>query len=193
MVFAGNYPAVNSEFLKQKSYRDANVMHPLPRVDELSYDIDEDKRSMYFQQAAYGVPVRMALIAGLLELLPTLASQNKQALDRYPTYSQAGGIECNNPKCVSRSPAERRYLHSRFKIIQQTPPVLRCAFCDVEQTPHAVGDVASRKYTPDPVAWQEMNPQQRIFFTDEIQATAGGYSLRKAPKAKKATSSVSPA
>src|SRR3954470_240563 len=72
--YSGDYPAVDSEFLKHKRYRDTNVMHPLPRVDELSYDIDADKRSMYFQQAAYGVPVRMALIASLLELQPALTA-----------------------------------------------------------------------------------------------------------------------
>ena len=36
-------------------------MHPLPRVDELSPELDRDKRGIYFKQAAYGVPVRMAL------------------------------------------------------------------------------------------------------------------------------------
>jgi len=46
-----------------KELRRALVMHPLPRVDELAYDMDADPRSMYFKQAARGVPVRMALIA----------------------------------------------------------------------------------------------------------------------------------
>ena len=41
-------------------------MHPLPRVDELAYELDADPRSMYFKQAARGVPVRMALISLLL-------------------------------------------------------------------------------------------------------------------------------
>ena len=38
-------------------------MHPLPRVDEIASEVDEDHRSRYFQQASYGVPVRQALIA----------------------------------------------------------------------------------------------------------------------------------
>ena len=37
-------------------------MHPLPRVDELSPELDKDRRGIYFKQAAYGVPVRMALL-----------------------------------------------------------------------------------------------------------------------------------
>lgn len=42
------------------------VMHPLPRVNEVHYDVDRDPRSRYFVQAAGGVPVRMALVALLL-------------------------------------------------------------------------------------------------------------------------------
>jgi aspartate carbamoyltransferase catalytic subunit len=38
-------------------------MHPLPRVDEISTDVDAHEGAAYFRQAANGVPVRMALIA----------------------------------------------------------------------------------------------------------------------------------
>ena len=44
------------------------VMHPLPRVDEVHPEIDDDPRAAYFEQAAGGVPVRMALISHLLGL-----------------------------------------------------------------------------------------------------------------------------
>ena len=42
------------------------VMHPLPRVGEISYDIDDDPRAYYFKQAKFGMFVRMALISKLL-------------------------------------------------------------------------------------------------------------------------------
>ena len=45
------------------------VLHPLPRVNEISVDIDDDPRAMYFKQAQYGVYIRMALILTLLELV----------------------------------------------------------------------------------------------------------------------------
>ena len=45
---------------------DAILMHPLPRVDEIRYSVDNDKRAVYFRQAHYGLPTRMALIALLL-------------------------------------------------------------------------------------------------------------------------------
>lgn len=47
---------------------DMLVMHPLPRVNEISTEIDSDPRAAYFKQAQYGVYIRMALILKLLEL-----------------------------------------------------------------------------------------------------------------------------
>ena len=47
---------------------DCLVLHPLPRVNEISVEVDEDPRAAYFKQAQYGVYVRMALILTLLEL-----------------------------------------------------------------------------------------------------------------------------
>lgn len=61
-----SYPVVNKKLLKEKEFKKTLVMHPLPRVDELAYELDADPRSMYFKQAARGVPIRMALIALLL-------------------------------------------------------------------------------------------------------------------------------
>lgn len=46
---------------------DMLVLHPLPRVNEISVEIDDDPRAVYFKQAQYGVYVRMALILTLLE------------------------------------------------------------------------------------------------------------------------------
>ncbi len=45
-----------------------SILHPLPRVNEIATEIDDDKRAVYFKQAHYGVFVRMALIMTLLEL-----------------------------------------------------------------------------------------------------------------------------
>ena len=46
---------------------DLHVLHPLPRVNEISVEVDDDPRAAYFKQAQYGVYVRMALILTLLE------------------------------------------------------------------------------------------------------------------------------
>ncbi|MCH5252403.1 MAG: aspartate carbamoyltransferase [Lachnospiraceae bacterium] len=47
---------------------DMLVLHPLPRVNEISTDVDDDPRAVYFKQAQYGVYIRMALIITLLEV-----------------------------------------------------------------------------------------------------------------------------
>lgn len=47
---------------------DMLVLHPLPRVNEISVEVDDDPRAVYFKQVQYGVYVRMALILTLLEL-----------------------------------------------------------------------------------------------------------------------------
>lgn len=48
--------------------KDMLVLHPLPRVNEISVEVDEDERAAYFKQVQYGVYVRMALILTLLEI-----------------------------------------------------------------------------------------------------------------------------
>lgn len=48
---------------------DMLVLHPLPRVNEISVEVDSDPRAAYFKQAQYGVYVRMALILKLLEVM----------------------------------------------------------------------------------------------------------------------------
>lgn len=66
------------DYLRLKSYyiltkdklkyskKDMIIMHPLPRVDEISQEVDDDPRAVYFKQAKYGMYVRMALILKLL-------------------------------------------------------------------------------------------------------------------------------
>ena len=49
---------------------DMLILHPLPRVNEISVEVDDDPRAVYFKQAQYGVYVRMALILTLLEIVP---------------------------------------------------------------------------------------------------------------------------
>lgn len=48
--------------------KDMLVLHPLPRVNEISVEVDDDERAVYFKQVQYGVYVRMALILTLLEV-----------------------------------------------------------------------------------------------------------------------------
>ena len=55
---------LNSKLLRGSN---AIVMHPLPRIDEISHDVDNTPQGKYFEQAFYGVPVRMALLKLLIK------------------------------------------------------------------------------------------------------------------------------
>ena len=91
------------------------VMHPLPRVDEIAVDVDDDPRAAYFRQARYGMFARMALLADL-------ANQ--------PRLDQTGAVEigtkpvCRNPRCITRTEG---YLPP---LVRQIGGVDCCAFCD---------------------------------------------------------------
>ena len=62
-----DYYILNKEKLKNAK-KDLCIMHPLPRVNEISTEVDEDKRACYFKQVRYGKYIRMALILNLLEV-----------------------------------------------------------------------------------------------------------------------------
>ena len=62
-----DYYILNKDKLKNAK-DDLCIMHPLPRVNEISTDVDDDKRACYFKQAEYGKYIRMALILKLLEV-----------------------------------------------------------------------------------------------------------------------------
>lgn len=99
----------------KKSRRDMIVMHPMPRVDEISVEVDEDERAVYFKQAKYGMYVRMALIMTLLE------SRNQTNLLK---GSVRNGIGCLNPACITNS---ELYLPKTFYGAGDT---LECEYCD---------------------------------------------------------------
>ncbi|MBI3040719.1 MAG: aspartate carbamoyltransferase, partial [Chloroflexi bacterium] len=127
------YPVVDKKLLKGKVFREALVMHPLPRVDELAREVDADPRSMYFKQAARGVPVRMALIALLLgakEISAPGADDSFIHTKDYPAYRRDSGIRCPNPRCVSIQETETKYLKPEFKIVDREPVTLRCVYCE---------------------------------------------------------------
>lgn len=178
-----DYPAIDAEMLKAKRYRQTKVLHPLPRVDELSYEIDEDPRGVYFKQAAYGVPVRMALIAALLELYPSVLAEPREP--RYRLYSSAHGIRCTNSRCVTRQENESRYVVSKFWIVDEEPVAVRCVYCDYEYEPSFVSRASTKKYTAGLDEWREIyakTPRDLVLFVSEQEAIDAGHQLRRGKK-----------
>jgi aspartate carbamoyltransferase catalytic subunit len=123
---AGEYPVIDSKFLSGRRYRDTRVLHPLPRVNELGYDLDTDPRGIYFKQAAYGVPVRMALIAKVLGIEPFRAAET------VPQRRVYGGLECPNPRCITQHPSEKRHLSPKFWLVRSTRTYARCVYCETD-------------------------------------------------------------
>ena len=96
------------EFAKE----DLSILHPLPRVNEIDVDVDDDPRADYFDQAMYGRYIRMALI---LMLLKTKGVEDKRLHGSCdPT------LICKNPHCISRSERGIKHLFDEGK----------CIYCD---------------------------------------------------------------
>lgn len=98
------------------------VLHPLPRVNEISVKVDDDPRAAYFRQALNGKYMRMALILKLLEE----AQRNplREALD-------TEGLEydrvCTNPKCITQTEQE---LPQLFRCTDKAADIHRCIYCE---------------------------------------------------------------
>ncbi|MAE77513.1 MAG: aspartate carbamoyltransferase catalytic subunit [Planctomycetes bacterium] len=168
-----DYPSIDSEFLKETRFRDTRVMHPLPRVDEISYDLDQDPRAIYFRQAALGVPIRMALLAFLLGVVKLDAPLPERS--SRPVYRSDAGINCANPACVTNGEGHR-YLAPEFTILRDSPPLLRCVYCDLEVSPSLVGHVASKKlHRGNAAEAKRILPERRVYFEDEGQADSAGF------------------
>ena len=180
------YPVVDKKLLREKEFRRTLVMHPLPRVDELAYELDADPRSMYFKQAARGVPVRMALIALLLGAEKiTVPAEDESFVPRadYPVYTRDSGVRCLNANCVSNQETETRYIKPRFKIVSAAPLTLRCLYCERELHPSYIassewhqGLVETKRYhSADSHLVRKIKPENLIIFASESEAQAHGF------------------
>lgn len=91
------------------------VLHPLPRVDEIAYEVDDDPRAYYFRQTLYGMYGRMALIIRLTSEHGSMQPQ-KPATD--------AEFVCKNPKCITHI---EPYLPP---ISIDSPHGKICAYCE---------------------------------------------------------------
>jgi aspartate carbamoyltransferase catalytic subunit len=177
------YPVVDKKLLKGKEFKKTLVMHPLPRVDELTHEVDADPRSMYFKQAAYGMPVRMALIALLLGTKEITIPEEQDSFVRkidYPVYKRDSGVKCPNVNCVSNQETEIKYIKPEFKIVSPEPLTLRCIYCDHDLHPQYIassdwheGKLESKKYHSANSHWaRTIKPENLIIFVSEKEAQA---------------------
>lgn len=180
----GEFPVVDQEFMKGKEFSKTLVMHPLPRVDELAYDMDTDPRSMYFKQAAHGVPIRMALLALLLGSEKVeIAGDALHARPDYPVYNRGYAVTCPNPRCVSVQETETKYLVPEFLITNRDPVTLRCVYCEHGFEPGFVassdwheGKLNNKKYHSARSRFaKSIKTENLVLFDTERQAQAMGF------------------
>lgn len=98
------------------------VLHPLPRVNEISVAVDDDPRAAYFRQALNGKFMRMALILKLLE-----DAQSDPERKKADTSGFVTGRPCRNPKCISQVEQELPHL---AKCTDPVNHVHRCIYCE---------------------------------------------------------------
>jgi pyrimidine operon attenuation protein/uracil phosphoribosyltransferase len=141
-----SYPTIGPSFLREQRFKDTVVMHPLPRVDELSPEVDKDRRGIYFKQAAYGVPVRMALLKFLFDRLEEKPRAKKDHAISYKSPEPIGPL-CRNPNCVTLK--EPLSSAKRFEILtlgQAGALIVACAYCDHRFKIQITGNVRLKRY-----------------------------------------------
>jgi aspartate carbamoyltransferase catalytic subunit len=192
------YPKIDAKFLGEARYSDASVMHPLPRVNELDASFDSDRRAVYFQQAAYGVPVRMALIALMLHLHKNNSLHKFAggfAKPDHPVYVQpiGTGVHCHNTNCITCDPAESQYAANKFYVIEaQAGHRLRCVYCeadiDEDVTAHFVtGDTVRKTFSPGLAAIARAAPDKLrhfVIYPSDTDAIAAGFAPREIGKVR---------
>ncbi len=179
-----DYPTIDQRFLKDKKFSKTSLLHPLPRVGELDIALDSDRRAAYFRQAAFGVPIRMALIALILGISRDHALQRYPAgfkADDRPVYDQANnvGITCANPNCIVHDPLDGKYSRNRFHLIDARR--LRCFYCETDIADFVIASKKTKHYETDLSRLRTVGPQERdvVFFSNAGGAEAAGFSLPK--------------
>jgi len=98
------------------------VLHPLPRVNEISVKVDDDPRAAYFRQALNGKFMRMALILKLLK--EARENPEKEAVD---TTGFVYDRVCTNPKCISQTEQELPHIST---VTDKEANIHRCIYCE---------------------------------------------------------------
>lgn len=98
------------------------ILHPLPRVNEISVKVDADPRAAYFRQALNGKYMRMALILKLLE-----EAKNPTVPEREDRSLLTDQFRCSNPRCITSTEQE---LPQIAKLVDRAHQIHRCIYCE---------------------------------------------------------------
>lgn len=182
-----SYVKIDVDFLKNKKYAKTQLLHPLPRVGELDVNLDSDRRAIYFEQAAYGVPVRMALIAHLLGLAKRSKIERFEsgfAPNEFPLYSRPPevGLRCINNNCIAHDEIEKPHVANKFTFHQSEPdsgPRLRCAWCETDVLDFVIARAKTKRYVTSKLMKANRHfalPSDAIIFSSPGEAEVAGYT-----------------
>ncbi len=101
------------------------ILHPLPRVNEISVKVDDDPRACYFRQALNGKYIRMALILKLL----AENTDHKPSRESYDGLL-VGKVTCRNPQCITSIEQE---LDQVFRVVNPELHICRCLYCEAKE------------------------------------------------------------
>jgi hypothetical protein len=167
------YLQIGKRQLSAEPLKQAVVMHPLPRRDELSEDLDSDPRSIYFKQAARGVPIRMAILAYLTGAISLKAEQPVRELQSHSV--SLGQNPCPNATCISRT--EARHVMPRYRLASRHPLRSHCGYCSHELQFQLVGSSDTRELFPrESIELRKLRPESLVFFSTAAEALALGFS-----------------
>ncbi len=105
--------------------KDMIVLHPLPRVNEISVAVDNDPRACYFKQVQNGKYMRMALIYSLLG-----RKLSEKAAEKQENGEFVYDLKCDNPRCITTTEQE---LQQVFRVVSAENRVCRCIYCDTKK------------------------------------------------------------
>jgi aspartate carbamoyltransferase catalytic subunit len=111
----------------QSAKAEMRVLHPLPRVNEISVKVDKDPRAAYFRQALNGKYMRMALIIKLLKEAEAGAQMPE------PENAIVNKLLCDNPRCISSTEQE---IEHAFKCVNEEKGIYRCIYCEAKKEMH---------------------------------------------------------
>ena len=104
----------------QNAKSDLCIMHPLPRVNEISIAVDSDPRACYFKQVLNGKYMRMALILKLLE-------EAKKEESEKEDLTIKSDVRCKNKKCITQT---ERGLENEYEAVDSEKGIYKCIFCE---------------------------------------------------------------
>jgi len=137
----GGFPGISVAQLRDPLLAETLLLHPLPRREEIPQEIDDDPRAVYFEQAALGPIVRMAVFLALIDpeahslagLAPLPAGD--------PEHTMGG---CPNASCITHAEG----LTPPWRVEGRTRRVFLCSYCDSVLPVDYVGCRSSRRVHP---------------------------------------------